>query len=137
MNPHALVFLTNRRALADGSASQPEYDWALKVDIYSPEHPELDAKSLKERLTKSFSDHEAAVNVTRWTGNLGRGSEGGDLRAEMPLGSSFFYSYARYVAATRNPQTLKFVEFLLKSGLADGWGVRAELAEALKPVPEP
>jgi hypothetical protein len=131
VDARALVFLVNRRKLATGAATQPDYRCALHVDAALALRPHLDAESLKGRLNDLSHKHKGAVSVAR----NGLGTEG-DPRLYSAVGTTFFWNYGRYVHATRDPRDLRFVEFLLASGLADNWGAKNELAEALKTAPD-
>lgn len=133
--PRALVFLLNRRELAAGSATRPEYRSAIHVDIHSLVRMKPDAATLKPRLDDVARKYHGVASVTRWVGCGGEGSEGCDWRISQSVGTTFFSNYARYVHATRAPQDLHFVEFLLRSGLADQWQARNELAAALQTTP--
>ena len=135
VDARALVFLLNRHELAAGTAAQPDYRSAVHVDIRLPLRRELEADTLKGRLKDWSEKHKALASVTRWDGNDGRGSDGGDLRVSNRLGTTFFWQYARFVHATRDAEDLRFVQFLLASGLAKKWGATDELAAALQTSP--
>lgn len=137
VDAEALVFLENRAALAAGSESESKYRFVLHADVRSPEHPELKAESLRTRLVQALGIREGTISVTRWNGHMGASSGGSDERVSGRNDGLFLWRYGQYVEATRGPQDLRFVKFLMESGLAESWGGREGLEEGLGATPKP
>ncbi len=89
---------------------------------------------LTARMDAAFQQRHGSVGVTRWNGNIGEGN-GGDPRMQS-ISSLFYSNYAEYVHQTRDPQDLRFVKFLVESGLAAEWGAKEQFVEAIS-TPRP
>jgi hypothetical protein len=136
VRPRATVILKNRDALADGSADEPEYSFVLQVNIHPWFRSGVKADTLIGRLD-GFRKGQGTLAVTCWNGNMGDSSGSNDPRIMGGVSSLFFFAYGQYVRNTQDPRDVSFVRFLLKSGLADEWGARAELSEAFETTPAP
>jgi len=117
---HALVWVKNQKIS----------DFSVQVDIRSPDHPELSPEALETRLEGTFAG-EGRTSVTRWKGSYGNSSGLGDMRIKS-YPSGLLSGYARYVKALRDPRDIRFVNFLLQSGLAKKWGSEWFLTKALR-----
>lgn len=133
----ALVFLDNRAALVNGSETEPRYRFALEINIRSREHPEQKAESLRDRLLKAFATRDGTVGVTRWkTISYAESSGRNDARVQIGRDDvSYLRHYSQFVQATRDPKDLRFVKFLLDSGLAETWHAKDALEKSLGSAP--
>jgi hypothetical protein len=136
VHAEALVFLQNRAALANGSETKPSYTFALEVAVGSQEKPETKAEALQARLINAFGDRGQSIGVTRWIrANYGESSGTNDERVGGRNDSLFLWRYAQYVHATGDSEDIRFIKFLLDSGLADRWRARDSIAEGLGEKP--
>lgn len=134
VSAHALVFLENRTALVNGSETEARYRFVLLVNVRSPEHPELKAESLRDRLVKAFGTRDGTIGVMRLSGHIGMPSGGNDARVEGRFDSHYVWRYGQYVEAVHEPADVPFVKFLLESGLAKRWDAEDEVVKALKSI---
>lgn len=125
LEAHALVWLKNQQVA----------DFAVEVEILSPDHPELTPVVLAKRLKKAFAGLKGRLCVSRRKGVYVYNGGASDVRVDA-YPSGLMRGYARYVKTVRDPRDLRLVKYLLQTGLAQRWSSEYYLTEALKETPE-
>ena len=131
---HAQAFLQNRTVLVNDPTAEPRYSFALQANVRWWQKPWVKAEALHARLVDCFRTRDGVLGVTRWQGNMGQAAGSSDERisdysGSRSIGSTFLWRYGQYVDAVRHPDDIKFVKFLLSSGLVGEW--RDSLFEGL------